>query len=175
MVTLDTFRTYCFGGQQQGAGKILFLFAWASTFAASRSKGNCWLHLDACAFHCDFHTHARTHMHIALQFSSVTFFLYIFFHFFFGNVGKTRFSSQRPWNQYGFDANSLQVSKLPQLCIREKEREMGERKRELKQSRRPASVGLTLPGPDLVGVCRAKTNFLVIFSICVASLRFRNL
>lgn len=55
------------------------------------------------------HTYTHTRTHMRLQFS---------FYIFFGNVGKTRFSSLWPWNQYAFDANSLQVSKLPQLCIR---------------------------------------------------------
>lgn len=73
-----------------------YLLGWAHLQHQRSSKGgNCWLHLDACAFHCNPCTHTHAHTWNLPFTNHCIFFLFFFAIFRFGNVGKT-FSSLLP-------------------------------------------------------------------------------
>lgn len=133
-----------------------YLLGWAHLQHQRSSKGgNCWLHLDACAFHCNPCTHTHAHTWNLPFTNHCIFFLFLPF-FLLATLAKHFPHCSR--NQYAFVASSWQVSKLPQL--------------QLYQGHRPFTTTTIHPPPlppSFSDLLAAEANFLVIFSICVAS------
>lgn len=103
------------------------------------------------------HAHTRTHTHEIYPLLTIAFSFFFFLPFFLlATLAKHFPHCSR--NQYAFVASSWQVSKLPQL--------------QLYQGHRPFTTTTIHPSPlppSFSDLLAAEANFLVIFSICVAS------